>query len=190
MINRIYKESAPTDTLALNQVRSSLQERIVDWQRDFDRLPKPRPLAEKNPRKVSAFTSVRAMWPRRQDLANAFEHLHAAPSSVSEVEDVRSRLKMRRITGDSLASSSASETELKSDRPLKAEDGNSEHEPEYGQLSPTTAEPPSTSTESQAAKSDPESDSTIGAAKDDPLSPSLGSLDVRATRIDTCTPLT
>lgn len=40
LINRVYKESAPTDTLALNQVRSFRQDKIVAWQQDFDRLPK------------------------------------------------------------------------------------------------------------------------------------------------------
>jgi 1-phosphatidylinositol-3-phosphate 5-kinase len=42
MANEIYRESLPTDTLALNQVRSYLQDKIVSWQADFDKLPRPK----------------------------------------------------------------------------------------------------------------------------------------------------
>jgi 1-phosphatidylinositol-3-phosphate 5-kinase len=43
MINHVYKDTGPTDTLGLNQVRAHRQDKIVAWQQDFDRLPKVRP---------------------------------------------------------------------------------------------------------------------------------------------------
>src|ERR1700722_17137904 len=134
MINRVYKDSAPTDTLALNQVRAFRQDRIVAWQHDFDRLPKPRPThvsTEKPGRKASAFTSVRAMFPRKSDLANTFEN-YLASSSMSEAEEFLSRMRMRRVTGDSLASSASetSEPENGAERPLGAEKVQKEGESE------------------------------------------------------------
>lgn len=174
LINRVYRESTPTDTLALNQVRSYRQDKIVAWQQDFDRLPKPR-VADRNGKRTSAFGSVRAMWPRRYELSGAFDHPHLPSSSVSEAEE--GPLNLRRVTGESFTSS-ASEA--------------SEPEPETTLENPATEplEHPTAETESSFQppaiadnpKSDPESDSTIGAAREDaisgdnPLSPSQVSI--------------
>lgn len=106
-INQVYKDSAPTDTLALNQVRAKRQDLIVAWQQDFDRLPKPRAsgLTDRAGRRMSsAFGTVKAMWPQFTSSAN-----------VSEAEEYTPTI--RRVTGDSYISnanysaSEASETE-------------------------------------------------------------------------------
>ncbi|KAF8347025.1 hypothetical protein F5887DRAFT_958971 [Amanita rubescens] len=77
LINRVYRESAPTDTVALNK-------KIVAWQQDFDRLPKPRPhhSTEKASRRPSAFNSVRAIWPRRPDIVSEAEEGSIETESV------------------------------------------------------------------------------------------------------------
>ncbi|KAJ7146219.1 hypothetical protein C8R44DRAFT_756873 [Mycena epipterygia] len=166
LINRIYRESAPTDTFALNQVHSYRQDKIVAWQQDFDRLPKPKPSqsTDRNGKRISAFGSVRSMWPRRYDLSGAFDSPHLPSSSVSEAEE--GHLTMRRVTGDSFTSS-ASEPES---------EPNFEPSPKAssvanGEELPGDAGRPSTSTASMILdsdiKSDPESDSTIGAGRDE-----------------------
>ncbi|KAL1740523.1 hypothetical protein HDZ31DRAFT_47338 [Schizophyllum fasciatum] len=113
MINRIYRDSAPTDTLALNQVHSYRQDKIVAWQADFDKLPKPRtpnvPQGDRNSKRASTFGTVRAMWPRKY--GDWGDHVHLPSTSVSEAEEEPST--SRRGTGDSYTSSAseASETE-------------------------------------------------------------------------------
>ncbi|KAJ7269256.1 hypothetical protein B0H12DRAFT_1094894 [Mycena haematopus] len=167
LINRIYRESTPTDTFALNQVHSYRQDKIVAWQQDFDRLPKPKPLpVDRNSKRTSAFGSVRSMWPRRYDLTGALDSPHLPSSSVSEAEE--GSLIMRRVTGDSFTStSSASEPESEPcvEEPSKAPGVPKD---EAG----ANAEQPSSSTKASMIldsdpKSDPESDSTIGAGKDE-----------------------
>ncbi|KAG6846063.1 hypothetical protein H0H87_006427 [Tephrocybe sp. NHM501043] len=186
-INKVYRESSPTDTLALNSAHSYRQDKVVAWQHDFDRLPKPRAMQQtldRNAKKSSStFGSVRAMWPRRYDLSGAFDHSHLPSSSVSEAEE--GPLKLRRVTGESLTSSAseASESEagleeIKSDvlQP-KTEKATESVENTPGEES-TKAElvtAPDTAADDTISKSDPESDSTIGATKDDglPKSPPL-----------------
>ncbi|KAI5124133.1 hypothetical protein M0805_000944 [Coniferiporia weirii] len=105
LIQEVYKSTSPVDTLALNRVRAERQDRIVAWEGDFDKLPKPKltHVTERDGRKSSAFGSVRAMWPKRYELAaGVLENLHLPPSSVSE-NDEMPPLK-RRVTGDSFAS--------------------------------------------------------------------------------------
>ncbi|KAF7307270.1 1-phosphatidylinositol-3-phosphate 5-kinase [Mycena indigotica] len=163
LINRIYRESAPTDTFALNQVHSYRQDKIVAWQQDFDRLPKPKPL-ERNGKRTSTFGSVRSMWPRRYDLTGAFDSPHLPSSSVSEAEE--GPLGLRRVTGDSFTSTSSAsepESEANADEPIVPQAPKQTTEvpkEETGTpLPPTIAE--------NEVKSDPESDSTIGAGRDE-----------------------
>jgi len=115
MINHVYKDTGPTDTLGLNQVRAYRQDKIVAWQQDFDRLPKVRP-AQVNSRKSSAFGSVRAgLWPRRQDFPGPSDH-HPSSASVSEAEESTPPPLLRKGTGLSFVSTSsasdASEPEM------------------------------------------------------------------------------
>ncbi|OCH90065.1 hypothetical protein OBBRIDRAFT_731550 [Obba rivulosa] len=165
LINTIYKETAPTDTLALNQVRAYRQDNIVAWQEEFDKLPKPRltHAFDRLSRKPSAFDSVKAMWPRRSELYSALEN-HIPSLTISEAEDAG--IAMRRVTGDSFASaSSASE--------------HSEVESVSGQAEATSSAPrsepipvsemPTTSSENASSKSDGDSDSTIGVGRTDTL---------------------
>ncbi|KAK0465503.1 uncharacterized protein EV420DRAFT_1514638 [Desarmillaria tabescens] len=169
LINRVYRESAPTDTLALNQVRSYRQDKIVAWQQDFDRLPKPRPLpsADRSNRRASAFGSVRAMWPRRSE---TFDLPHLPSSSVSEAEE--GPLKMRRVTGDSLISSAseASEPETSAE-PVEIVDRPCTDTQPSQDTSVTDDASHAPRTSNDKHKLDPDSDSTIGAARDDAISP-------------------
>ncbi|KAI0778644.1 hypothetical protein BD413DRAFT_510727 [Trametes elegans] len=121
LIDKVYKESAPTDTLALNQVRAYRQDKIVAWQQDFDKLPKPRFMhPDKNGRRT-AFGSVRAMLPKRADLYGTWDFDRSAPASVSEAEEHMPT--MRRVTGDSFASmSSASEVSETESLPGQSDD--------------------------------------------------------------------
>ncbi|KIY46344.1 hypothetical protein FISHEDRAFT_47454 [Fistulina hepatica ATCC 64428] len=172
LINRIYRESAPTDTLALNQVHLHRQDKIVAWQQDFDRLPKPRtPQDRAGSRRASAFGSVRAMWPRKYE----FGHDHPAlPSSVSEAEE--GQQSMRRVTGDSISSASeVSECELIPDTrpqsivtvvPGKTERGETSM-PCETPVMPIVHE---SNAEVVEKASDTESDSTVGATQDEPRS--------------------
>ena len=156
LINKVYQDSSPIDTLALNQVRSFRQDRIVAWQADFDKLPKPRNV-DKSGRRVSAFS---AMWPKRYELASPFGELHLPSASVSEAEEggpIR-----RRTTGESMVSSAseASEAELETRlvKPVqKADPLKSDEE--------TPTVPPVDLT-CPAKRPDPDSDSTIGAPKE------------------------
>lgn len=109
LIDKVYRESAPIDTLALNQVRAYRQDKIVAWQQDFDKLPKPRfAQPDKLNGRRTAFGSVRAMLPKRADLYGTWDLDRSAPASVSEAEEHMPT--MRRVTGDSFTSmSSASE---------------------------------------------------------------------------------
>ncbi|KAL4067348.1 hypothetical protein V8B97DRAFT_2063152 [Scleroderma yunnanense] len=161
LINKVYNESPPTDTLALNEVRAFRQDRIVAWQQDFDKLPKPRgsSVLDKNSRRVSAFSSVRVMWPKRSDLTSPFFESHTSSINVSEAEEGR-----RRVTGESLVSSAseASEPELETCLETPAE----KDLPEKSDEEPSVA-PPEVARDSATTKSDPDSDSTIGASKED-----------------------
>ncbi|THH30631.1 hypothetical protein EUX98_g3545 [Antrodiella citrinella] len=157
-INQIYRDSSPTDTIALNQVRAQRQDYIVAWQQDFDRLPKPRmpqTTDNKTSRRSYAFGSVRAIWPpRRYDMYDS----HIPSSSVSEAEE-SGPMVMRKVTGDSIISvSSASDA--------------SESESVAGHiaLARSIAETSTIAEDSavdESIKSDPESDSTIGASRDE-----------------------
>jgi 1-phosphatidylinositol-3-phosphate 5-kinase len=164
LANKIYHESLPTDTLALNQVRSYLQDKIVAWQADFDKLPKPKVVfTEKSGRRASTFGTVRAIWPRRFDLPGMYDN--AVPSSgVSEAEELAPPPSTRRGTGDSVVSASsaseASETEGTLEKVKTDETQESESTTE-----PVT-EPPTSSEPAQSVKSDPDSDSTISAPKE------------------------
>ncbi|KAJ3922050.1 hypothetical protein F5877DRAFT_34648 [Lentinula edodes] len=169
LINSIYKETVPTDTLALNQVRSYQQDKIVAWQQDFDRLPKPKPppTTDRTSKRISTFGSVRAIWPRRYELSGAFDHPHLPSSSVSEAEE--GPLSMRRATGDSFTSSAseASEPELDPDSipspipegSVLASDSDANHDNQI------------------VAKSDPESDSTIEAVREQGISSEVPTLE-------------
>ncbi|KAG7099823.1 hypothetical protein E1B28_001632 [Marasmius oreades] len=165
LINQVYKESAPTDTLVLNKVRSYRQDKIVGWQQDFDKLPKPKLLqnADRNSKRASTFGSVRAMWPRRYDFPSDQSHLPS--SSVSEAEE--GPFNMRRVTGESFISSASDASEPEPDTEVKRPD------PE-----PITEKPPTESPEEirrphdgsgseppseKESKSEGDSDSTIEA---------------------------
>ncbi|KAJ7665304.1 hypothetical protein DFH06DRAFT_1186961 [Mycena polygramma] len=160
LINSIYRESTPTDTFALNQVHSYRQDKIVAWQQDFDRLPKPKPL-DRSSKRSSAFGSVRSMWPRRYDFALDSPHLPS--SSVSEAEEGPFST-MRRVTGDSFTSSaSEAESEPNVEESSKAPDVDKDA---VADSIPSTASTASKILDNDL-KSDPESDSTIGAGKDE-----------------------
>ncbi|KAJ4485636.1 hypothetical protein J3R30DRAFT_3440944 [Lentinula aciculospora] len=170
LINSIYKDTPPTDTLALNQVRSYQQDKIVAWQQDFDRLPKPKPppTTDKNTKRISTFGSVRAIWPRRYELSGAFDHPHLPSSSVSEAEE--GHLNMRRATGDSFTSSAseASEPEPEPEPiPSPIQEGSTPASDSDAKSNPELKQHKNSNFDGQeVAKSDPDSDSTIEAVRD------------------------
>jgi 1-phosphatidylinositol-3-phosphate 5-kinase len=158
MVNEIYHESSPTDTLALNQVRSYLQDKIVAWQADFDKLPKPKGVrADKSGRQASSRFGT--IWPGRFDLAGTYDN--AIPSSgLSEAEDATPTAGLRRVKGGSFFSTpDASETEGTAGK--NAAKGAQESEKSKALVT----ESPLAFESAASTKSDPDSDSTIGASK-------------------------
>jgi 1-phosphatidylinositol-3-phosphate 5-kinase len=157
MVNEIYRESSPTDTLALNQVRSYLQDKIVAWQADLDKLSKLKgSRTEKGGRRASRFGTVRAIWP---NLSGAYEN--TIPSSgVSEAEEAIPSAGTRRLTGNSFVSaSSASEAEGTTEKNKADRTQESEKSAEL------VTEPMPPFEPAPSTKSDPDSDSTIEASK-------------------------
>ncbi|KAG6334021.1 hypothetical protein ID866_5064 [Astraeus odoratus] len=164
LINKVYAESSPTDTLALNQARAFLQDRIVAWQQDFDKLPKARSslTTDKSSRRVSAaLSSMRGMWPKRTDIAPPWSESLMSPMTVSEAE---SRVSRRRATAETFVSSAsdASEPELETCLEPPAEKELSLKSDEE-----LAVVPHETVGNTILPKSDAESDSTIGASKED-----------------------
>jgi len=161
LLNRIYNESPPTDTLALNQVRAFRRDKLVAWQQDFDRLPKPRLVQtfSKGGRKASGFGSVRPMWPRRYDPTDPRPPYY----SVSGAEGL---LAIRRVTGDSFTSSASEASE-----PEAAIEYTEKGKVIETQSENVSAEPPAANIDTNK-KPDSDSDSTIGAARDEGLSSS------------------
>lgn len=164
LINRTYRESAPTDTLALNQVPAYRQDKIVGWQADFDKLPKPRAAQisnNRNSRRSSAFDSVRAsIWPpRRSELVGLFENPQLPSSSVSEAEE--GLIKTRRDTADSSASDASETSSVEGSTKIQNSPEDSKSVTESKALSDATT------TSEEHHKSDPDSDSTIGAIREE-----------------------
>jgi 1-phosphatidylinositol-3-phosphate 5-kinase len=178
LINQLYRDSLPTDTLALNKVHAYLRDKKVAWQIDFDRLllPKPRtaqlPPAKRDSKRSSAFDSVRSMWPDFNP--------YLPSSSVSEAEDSKTR---RVASSPSDFSEAESGVELEK-RGFVLEKGiidseNSGIDSEKGSidLAKGGINLGNVSTEVDVvdgrtpreveAKSDPDSDSTIGAAREE-----------------------
>ena len=175
LIDDIYKNSSPMDTLALNRVRSIRQDKIVAWQQDFDGLQKLRAsqMVDRHGRKISALGSVRAMWPRKHEHSGTYDIPNMHLGSVSEADE--NSVRTRSVRGDSFTSSASdvSEPEAEStsaELPAKASAPTSESE-----APPSTESSMLEVVQETGAKSDPESDSTIGAGRDDldhaPLSP-------------------
>jgi len=170
LINRIYRSSPPTDTLALNQVHSYRQDKIVAWQHDFDRLPKPRAIhtMDRIGKRSSTFGSVRVRWPLRYDRSSTFDNPHLPSTGVSEAEEGPS--KARRITSGPLTSSASEASEPETSLEPSVKETSTEN------VSPASASPeepkqddvaPPAAATDDNTKSDAESDSTIGAARDE-----------------------
>lgn len=87
LINRIYQDSAPTDILVLNEVHQCMQDNIVAWQAEFDKLPKISRISmtDLGTKRISAFDSVRSYWPL-PDVINPFEMIHSQQTPVPEGE--------------------------------------------------------------------------------------------------------
>ncbi|KAF8624210.1 hypothetical protein AX15_005976 [Amanita polypyramis BW_CC] len=162
-INRVYKESVPTDTLALNRVHSYRREKIVAWNQDFDRLPKSRPLhsTEKAFKRASAFNSVRSIWPRRQEIPGVFDNQHLSSTSVCEEEGFLETESIMDEKAPSLApESTKGETSIGAGNSNEICVSGTEHKIMSSDLSTQAA------TEEEPQNSEPETDSTIGAPRD------------------------
>lgn len=156
LINETYRNTPPTDTLALNQIHAYRQDKIVAWQQDFDRLPIsrfPQSTNNRHSTRSSAFGSVRAMWPRKYELSGVFDLPNLPSSNVSEAEE-RPSIKSRRSSTADLSASDMSEAESGIDL------NNAPSMP--------TSEVKKTSVKvDENRKSDPDSDSTIGVPRED-----------------------
>ena len=171
LINRVYKESAPTDTVALNRVLSYRQEKIVAWQQDFDRLPdldrlpnfhrlpksRNHHLTEKAFKRASAF----AIWPRRPDTSSVSGDQHLPSASVSEVV---SEVEEGSIETESVIDEKRSSFASESSKGLDAEISNDEHV--EGNEAMTSELSTQAVTEDEPQNSGLETDSTIGAPRD------------------------
>jgi 1-phosphatidylinositol-3-phosphate 5-kinase len=180
-MNRVYNESSPYDTLALNQVRAYRQDKLVAWQEEFDRLPRVRAsqgTERGGGRRASAFGTMRGMFPRRGD--HAAGEWNTASSSVSDAEDSGGPFLRKLMTSSMSSVESVSESESKATSPklpeMEAETEKiprSESPPPLespeGMSTPGTEVPPSeesqstNKTDSDAeGGADADSDSTIG----------------------------
>jgi 1-phosphatidylinositol-3-phosphate 5-kinase len=163
LINKTYRESAPTDTLALNRVHAYRQDKIVALQQDFDRLPKPKPVTilDKATKRTSA---LRTMWPAKPNLGLLPD---PSLSSVLPSETEEGPFIKKRLEPDLFASSASEVSDSEPDPPVLDSEqilGNStsevlaSREPE--ELTVPTSLVPKDSLKFQ--KSDVESDSTVG----------------------------
>ena len=110
LINQIYRESAPTDTLALNQAHAYRQDKIVAWEQDFDQLPRQRSaltIASRGSQRGSKFGIP---W-RHPDFGGpGYDSLYVV-SSADEAS-VRSRKQGKASTSASDASESEANPEV------------------------------------------------------------------------------
>jgi 1-phosphatidylinositol-3-phosphate 5-kinase len=182
LINQLYRDSLPTDTLALNKVYTYRRDKRVAWDIDFDRLPKARPAqsvpAKRNSKRASAFGTVRAMWP---DFI-AFDNSYLPSSSVSEAEEYPSKTRITSSPSETSEAESGVDFKRRSDVGLEKGSIDSEKRGIYSEeggtdLAKGGVDLETTSTEVDVvdgrtprednAKSDPDSDSTIGAAREE-----------------------
>ena len=179
LINQLYRDSLPTDTLALNKVHAYRRDKRVAWQIDFDRLPKVRPpQPNRNSKRSSAFGSVRSMWPRRYDLPTSFDNPYLPSSSVSEAEEDPSKTRITSSASETSEPESGADSEKGG---VDLEKGGIDLGESGVDLEITSTDADvvvTTSTDADVvvdgqtpredkAKSDPDSDSTIGAAREE-----------------------
>lgn len=116
LINKTYRESAPTDTLALNRVHAYRQDKIVALQQDFDRSPKFKPVTilDKATKRTSTLNSVRTMWPAKPHLGLLPDpSLSILPSEAEEGPFIKKRLEP-----DPFASSASEVSDSEPDPPV------------------------------------------------------------------------
>lgn len=167
LINKTYRESATTDSLALNRVHAFRQDKIVALQQDFDHLPKPKPatIVDKGSKRTSAFNAVRTMWPTKSNLGLLPD---PSLSSIFPSEAEEGPFIKKRLDSDPFASSASDVSEPEPDPPVP----NSEKymEPSTAEAlaqSKSKSEEPVPEESMNPEKSDGDSDSTIGARRDD-----------------------
>ena len=173
LINQLYRDSLPTDTLALNKVHAYRRDKRVAWDIDFDRLPKARPaqrtIVKRTSRRASAFGTVRAMWPYlpSSSVSEAEEYpakknFFSSPSETSEAESGVDLEKRGVDLGkDSIHSEKKAIDSEKGGTDL-AKDG-----VDLENISTEVDVVDGQTPREDNAKSDPESDSTIGAAREE-----------------------
>lgn len=172
LINKTYRESAPTDTLALNRVHAFRQDKIVALQQDFDRLPKPKPatVVDRGSKRASAFNTVRTIWPQKPSLGLLPDN---SLTSILPSEAEESLFIKKRLDPDPFASSASDVSEPEPEPEPPAPE--LENKPEAftdTKLAPESEGPPSTTSDApedsiKSDKSEGDSDSTIGARRSD-----------------------
>ncbi|KAH7107138.1 hypothetical protein BKA62DRAFT_765689 [Auriculariales sp. MPI-PUGE-AT-0066] len=180
-IHYFYDTTPATDTLCFAWPRMFLQERIVEWQTELNRLPKPRPMQVSEKRLSTFSATVKLPWVRRNE-PSILDRSHVMSSSLSEAEEYPTH---RNATNSSLTSTSESESvKEKEGINSDAESTNETHEkvpiveaPLPTGMSPLTLDIPAVSADAPAVPpavdpeplpsmlSDGDSDSTIGAKR-------------------------
>lgn len=148
-------------------------------------------------KRASTFGSVRAMWPRRYELAGTFDFPYLPSTSVSEAEEGGPFGKMRRVTGDSFASSAseASESDVgekKFSSPSSMEQSQIFEKPKVDEAVASPGPGPSPTEEPEMEelldrsekKTGSDSDSTIGAKEG--ASPPKADTDVPVSNVVSC----
>jgi len=165
LINKIYRESAAKDTLALNHVHAFRQDKIVAIQQDLDRLPKPKSVSavDRGSKRVSAFSSVKNILvpPQSQKQGLRLPPDHSLTSISSEAEEHSVVKKQNDRDPSASSASDASEPELEASK--FPENNLAEKAGEFS--TSTVSETPEESIKTE--RSDDASDSTIGACRKD-----------------------
>ena len=168
LINQLYRDSLPTDTLALTKVYAYKRDKKVAWYTDFDRLPVIKG-AKRNSRRTSGFR-----WP-------AFDNSYFPSSSVSEAEEYSSKTKITSSPSETSEVESGVDLEKSGfgleKGSIDSEKSGIDSKKSGTDLAKGNVDLEHISTEvdvvdgrtprEENAKSDPDSDSTIGAVREE-----------------------
>ncbi|KAG8884991.1 1-phosphatidylinositol-3-phosphate 5-kinase [Tulasnella sp. 331] len=152
LMQRTYAESAPTNTLAIGPVRTAIQNKVVQWDNEFDRLEK-------------TYFSLRNYFATEKEfkkltganLKRVYDFINGAPSTNPEAGAKRSHLSQ---IVQPPSSASENDSAAEADPPSEPSHSESEAKEEEKELA---IENPIPLQVEGSNKSDAESDSTIGA---------------------------
>ncbi|KAG9038840.1 1-phosphatidylinositol-3-phosphate 5-kinase [Tulasnella sp. JGI-2019a] len=152
LMQRTYAESTPTNTLAIGPVRTAIQNKVVQWDNEFDRLEK-------------TYFSLRNYFATEKEfkkltganLKRVYDFINGGPSINSGAESKRSH-----VSQIVKPPSSASENESAAEPDPPSETSHSETDAKDKEIGPTPDNVLQPKVE-ESTKSGSDSDSTIGA---------------------------